>query len=303
MPHSIPFLPTDEEQAVHDAENVVIACLFDPDCAKELEDAIGGNTATSVNTSTTSVSSGSSSKVSTVITDIDEVTSIARRVFFDIPTPEEFLNDFENAFAGFAKSMRDAGLPQTDLAAMLDPSTGFIRTMFSEYMGKVAQRAQEGEEIFELVGTEGQTVQVGEREGQVTTIETTRVTRAEAETILRKSGQDVTESAINSIIKESGEVSDVDSKTSTVSSDTSTSTEKSTTTTKASTKETVTEELFSRPGVARVFKFSPTDFLVDKFNAEDIDDVSVGMLSTLIRANAPRRRPQTSAVSVSARRT
>ncbi len=303
-----PFSPDEQERLGVDIfgnhgtpENDLIACLFDPECAASLADQVGEDTATS--TTTTTSSSGTSSKVSTVATDVDEVTSIARRVFFDIPTPEEFLDDFENAFAGFAQSMRDSGLGDTDLKAMLDPSTGFIQSMFSEYMGKVAQRAQQGEELFELVGTEGQPVKVGEREGQVTQVETTRVTRTEAEAILRQNGQEVTESAIQTVIKESGEVSEADRKTITGSSGTTSATEESTVTTTAATKETVTEELFSRPGVARVFKFSPSDFLVEKFDAEDIDDVSVGMLATLIRANAPRRRPQTSAVSTSARRT
>lgn len=285
-----------------DAE-ALAACMFDPDCSKALGDQIGGDTASSsVGTSSTSGSSSSSS-VSKQFTSVDEAINVAQRVFFDIPTPEQFLDNFENAFAGFAASMRDAGLGDTDLRAMLDPSTGFIQSMFSEYMGKVAQRAQAGESPYELVGLEGETKQVGQREGDVVETDTTRLTVVEAEEILRKSGQQVTQSAVDSIIKESGKKSSSDSQETSSSSQTDSGTSKSTSTTKATSKTVVTENLFSRPGVARVFKFSPTDFLLEKFDVDNVDDVSTGMLSTLIKANAPLRRRSTGAVSVAARRT
>ncbi len=326
MPHAGkgPFSPEEQQRlgidvfGLHPEINMggidpdIVACLFDPDCARRMQDAVGGDTATSSiggDTATSSITdttisaSGKSSKVSTTITDVDEVTDVARRVFFDIPTPEQFLDNFENAFAGFASSMKDAGLGDTDLRAMLDPSTGFIQSMFSEYMGKIAQRAQAGEELYELAGLTGETKQVGQREGQVIETETTRLTVTEAEEILRKSGQEITTSAVESIIKESGKVSAAESKTTTAISEAQDAISKSTVKTTATAKEITTENLFSRPGVARVFKFSPTDFLIEKFDAEEISDVSVGMLSTLIKANAPLRRRQTGAVAVSARRT
>ena len=65
----------------------------------------------------------------------DESITQRTRVFLDIPTPEEFLDDFSNAFSGFAQRMVQGGLSGADLNTMLDPSSGFMQSMLGEYMG------------------------------------------------------------------------------------------------------------------------------------------------------------------------
>lgn len=230
---------------------------------------------------------------------IDESVNQITRTFFEVPTAEAFLNSFSNAFAGFAQRLGEAGLSGADIKNMLDPASGFMQNLLTDYMGDIAERAAKGENPFEVVGLEGDPEFLGERAGRKTERDIVRITETEAEQILRDRGQTVTSESINSVIDE-----DFQSKQSTLAASTdNTATTKESTTTKVTGKESFEEieQLFRRPELASVFKFSPTDFLQERFGADE-GGLSVGRVATAVRANAPRRRPIGSSVAVSARR-
>ncbi|KKN84469.1 hypothetical protein LCGC14_0289310 [marine sediment metagenome] len=231
----------------------------------------------------------------------EEVISQLNREYFEVETPEKFLDTFMNAFAGFALSASEAGLEGGDLATMLDPGSGFMQTMLTEYIGRQAQIAASGENPYESVGVGGGEEFLGERTGDVSRTDIRRMTRVEAEQQLRRDGKSVTTESIQSAIDE-----DFRSQQSAL---TTTSTEETKTETDTSTEQisssefTETEQVFSRNRLDQVFKFSPTDFLKGRFNAEELDESAVGRIATEIRASAPRRRPiGGTQTSISARR-
>lgn len=244
----------------------------------------------------------------------EELINRIERVYFDVTTPEKFLDDFFTAFTGFAVSMVDAGLGDADFEQMLSPQSGFLNQMLNEFIGEQVRRARESNESpYELVGVQGDPVFEGEREGDVSTTDIRRMTRTEAESQLRREGIAVTEESIQSTID-----ADFQSQqnTQTVTSDETTTTTEDTTDIDSSSTEFVgTEQIFSRPRVEQVFKFSPADFLAGKFGSgdndfESLDDEAkqeiIGRLSTQIRAAAPRSRPGgggPTLTSISARRT
>jgi hypothetical protein len=216
----------------------------------------------------------------------DEFIRQISRTYIDVPTAEEFLNNFENAYAGFLQGMRETGLSQTDITAALDPGSGIMDTFMDEYMGELAQRAARGEDIFEVVGLEGEPVLIGERPGEVTTTEITRMTTTEAERVLRESGQEVTQESVSQLITadEEEQRRRQEAMTTTTTTDqTVRETEEETTRFAGERRFEETEQLFERPRVVPVFKFSPTEFLQERFP-------DPGMLSTVVRARAGQRR-------------
>jgi hypothetical protein len=182
--------------------------------------------------------------------------------------------------------MREAGLSQTDIAAALDPGSGIMDTFMEEYMGELSQRAARGEDIFEVVGLEGEPEFLGTRPGAVTTTEITRMTTTEAERVLRESGQEVTQESVSQLI-----TSDEDEQrrrqeaqtTTTTTDQTVRETEEETTRFVGETRFEETQEIWRQPQVVPVFKFSPTEFLQERFP-------DPGMLSTVVRARAGQRR-------------
>jgi hypothetical protein len=219
----------------------------------------------------------------------EEVISQINREYFEVETPEKFLDTFMNAFAGFALSASEAGLGGADLETMLDPGSGFMQSMLTEYIGRQAQIAASGENPYEVVGVGGGEEFLGERTGDVSKTEIKRMTRVEAEETLRRQGQTVTSENIQRTIDDDFQ-SQQSALTTTSTGETKTDTD--TSSEQLSTSEfTETEQIFSRNRLDQVFKFSPSDFLKGRFNAEELDESAVGRIATEIRASAPRRRP------------
>jgi hypothetical protein len=249
----------------------------------EQEAALTRRTASSSTTTTTSTSTSKTTGKRTTSTE-----QISRR-FFDVPTTEEFLNDFETAFGGFLGNMRASGLGSGDINLALDPATGLMDLLLSDYMGNIAQRAAAGEDIFELVGTEEDFKLIREEPG------TESVTRGEDVSVTE--GETTSESRTGGTTTAEGEEGPVSTSTSTSTSRGKQRSE-SRQTSESRFEETV--QVLSRPKIAAVFKFSPTEFLAERFK----DDP--GALSTFIQAQKGTRTRQRQTLTggpvVSARR-
>ncbi len=264
--------------------------------SEESADSIATSGGSSVSGSTTRDITGEQTSES------DEFITQRTRTFLDVPTPEQFLDNFSNALSGFAQQAGAAGLSGGDLNALLDPASGMMQTLLQEYMGNLAERAAKGEDLFEVVGAEGGGEEfIGSRLGRGTEQTFERVTRIQAEEILKERGETVTAENITRVIDEETQAR---SEAIARSQDTTTTTkEDKTTTQKGDSTFEETEDLFRRPQLAPVFKFSPTNFLTGRFDAEEMDERAIGRLATEIRASAPRNRPRGGTpTAVSARR-
>ena len=254
-------------------------------------------TGTSTSTSATTTTGQSTRRSRTTGRDVSVTEQISRR-FIDIPTEEKFLDDFSNAFAGFAQGAVAAGLGGGDLVAMM--SQDFVQGMMNEYIGNLTQRALRGEELFELVGTEADFRLIRREPGteSVTRGRSTEETRTEGESTSesRTRGGTTDESATE---REGGGGSTRRETGTSTSTSTSRDTE-----TGLSTSEKTREsrfrditEVMSRPEISAVYKFSGTDFLTGRFG-DKMDEATLGRLSTEIRASAAGKRGgKTGAVS------
>jgi hypothetical protein len=289
-PEAVPGSPGNPEGT--DIESLIEGLLEDEDEGGRAEDisetgtrAIRGETERDITGTTTR--------------EFDELIRQISRVYIDVPTPEEFLDDFSNAFMGYAQDMVEAGMSQGDINLMLDPGTGFMQTMMSEYMGNLAQRAARGEDLFDIAGLEGAPELIGTRPGAVTVQEITRMTREQAEQVLRERGEQVTTESVQRTIDE--DVQRQQSAITTTQDEVTTETRDETLTETGERRFEETEEIFRRPRVAPVFRFSPGEFLQERFG----DDI--GQLAIAVKGRKGERarigQTATGGAVVSARRT
>ena len=210
---------------------------------------------TSQATAAASVSASTSTRTTTSTQ--SSITEQISKRFFDVPTPEEFLNDFEVAYGGFLEKMRDSGLGSSQIALALDPATGLMDRLMAEYMGGLAERANAGEDIFGLVGTEEDFELIRTEPGTESETKGETVTKATGETVTRADGEVVSEGTQVDVSK--------------------------------GTSESVFKEktqVFARPKIAAVFKFSPTDFLEERFHGD------AGELATFVESEKGVRQRQ-----------
>lgn len=237
-----------------------------------------------VGPTTTTSKSTSSTSGSTISKQFSVTEQISRR-FFDVPTEEQFLNNFETAYGGFLQTMRDQGLGTSQIALALDPASGIMDILMGEYMGDLAQRAEAGENIFELVGTEedfdlirtepgGESITKGGSESQ----SKSSTTGGSSSQSTKEGGQ--VDEAGDTLSSVPGK--EVTGKSSGSSASGSTSSSKGTSESKFS--ETI--EILSRPQISAVFKNSPNDFLAAKFEGDE------GALATFIESRKGERQRQ-----------
>lgn len=236
-----------------------------------------------------------------------ELINRISREYIDVPTAEELLNNFENAFAGFAANATEAGLDQGDVQAMLDPRSGFMQSMLQEYMGEIAQKAEAGEDIYDVVGVDGGEEFLGTRAGDVVSETIGRMSRTQAEEVLRQRGEQITNESVQRVIDE-----DFQQQQSSLAETTDLTVTETGETISGTTGETrleETEEIYARPRVTPVFAFSPTEFFLTRFapgtegTPEEVRERFLGRMSTEIRTSAPGRRAGTGTTVAGARRT
>lgn len=288
-----------------DVKGHTLQTTFDLDAidAKEIEAAaanlLKGGASSTVSTSTsTSQSSSRGSRIS--------ITEQINRRFFEVPTPEEFLDNFEVAFGGFLSDMRDSGLNPGDIGLALDPATGLMDLLLDEYMGGLAQRAAAGEDIFSIVGTEEDfkllRTEPGTESIEKGTSEST--TKGSSSSSGGSSTKSPTEAeggrAFDFGPQEPGSGTPGEKETSTSKQSGSSTSQSDSKDTSLSTFKSVTQVL-SAPKIAAVFSFSPGSFLEERFHGD------AGELATFIASRKGERQRGrqtiTGAPVVTARRT
>ena len=81
-------------------------------------------------------------------------TTRVNRQWVDVPTPEQFLDDFKNGVAAYFKNIRKAGgfgqtggIGVNEMMWLMDN----VDILFNEYLGELGQMAQRGEAVFRPV--------------------------------------------------------------------------------------------------------------------------------------------------------
>lgn len=68
--------------------------------------------------------------------------------YVNVPTPQQFLDDFKNGFSTHIKNLRESGMLGSTAALWLVDN---IDMFWGEYLGKLGQMAQAGQEVFKPV--------------------------------------------------------------------------------------------------------------------------------------------------------
>ncbi len=202
-------------------------------------------------------------------------TNIQRIIdtFIDIQTPEEFLDDFEVGYATYLGGLRTAGvLSQSDMGLAQREMGNFML----EYIGELGAMAVAGEDMFDVVGIEGDPEFIGSRvlpgvetkvEGEEQRTGTQKSDTKTAQTVSTDAGTGTQTSA-------GTEETKVDQKTTTASE----------------TVEGGEERIFTRPKLGVVSKLSPLAFLESKFS-------SPGELATVVRGRGQTLSVRGAAIS------
>ncbi len=162
-------------------------------------------------------------------------TSISEKVFqrtarfFDVRTPEKFLDDFETGFRTYLRGEVTSGniSSQDAIFAVLN-----MDQFQGEYLAELGTRAARGEDIFELTGLSGEQKKVGERIGAAIDTRTTRTTKQQQETTADGGPTSTTKGELKENISEQF---------------------------------TQIEDIRERPGIEQIAKLSPMDFLTERF--------------------------------------
>ena len=201
----------------------------------------------------------------TTTTDITEtgVSNVARqtRRYIDVPTPEEFLNQFQNAFATHLKNITGMqGVSRLAAQFAIDNMEMFL----TDYLGTLGQAAARGEDIFSVVGATGEPQFLGARPGaQITERTTGQKTTAgtqlsEEQTKQIESLQKTLAGAGLSGSEQSDIVERVRAQFTTK------------TTTDLTENLAETEDVFRRPNLAYIFKLSPLAHLQKQWTPESV---------------------------------
>jgi hypothetical protein len=211
----------------------------------------------------------------------DFLTRETVRTYINIPTAEEVFNDFERGFTGHVMGLVQAGeLSDTDANLAFGQIGQFAR----EYFGELAAMAERGEDIYRIVGLEGEPEFLGEREGAVSDSVRTGVSEQETETTRQETGQQTVAESGEQTTTPAGEApatTTQDQTQTTVTDQTTQLSDEQRIEEERVEREEVTEQLFARPNVAPVFAMSPADFLGRR---------DPGMLSSVVRQRQGRER-------------
>lgn len=140
----------------------------DPRAKEQLDSAVRQSSYTNENS--TSNQTGSENRNTTTNQNSDENVTGSRnstgtaRKYMDVPTPEEFLDDFQNGFAAHVKSARQSGALSLNQARWLMDNPDIF---FNDYLGELSQRAARGEQIFQPTKFDPSETYLGTRKGDV----------------------------------------------------------------------------------------------------------------------------------------
>ena len=185
-------------------------------------------------------------------------TNRTSRTYVDLPTPAEFLDNFNNAYNIHLTSLSQSGAIRPEVAAF---SRELQQQIFGEYLAEQTRRMMAGEPLWKVVGQNAEEKQVGVREGQ-SEIQTSQGESKSTTSSVRNE----TQSGIPSVTGAGAAV-----ELGTTSGTTNTeSTEAATDILKAN------EIVMSRNNLAYVANLSPLDFFKDKATAQRLNFLYAG---------------------------
>ncbi len=259
-PDNDPNADSDPNAGIPQTPEEWLQFFADQKAAEEEEEASGGPTSTAIDFT------GNSTSVGRFRTDTNRSINETVRRYVDVPTPREFLNDFEVGTNAYLAGLRESGaISQFDM----DLARNQMGSLLDDYLGELGLRAARGEDIFEVVGVSNEIQRLGNRPGQQSTTQTseTEKTTGSQTTSGSSSGTSTTNGETSSATDSSTETSRTDNEN--VRNDTTTRNQ--------------TEELFRIDEIANVRKLSPMNFLEGRFE-------NPGELSTVLRSRAGRQR-------------
>ena len=209
------------------------------------------------------------SRTSTTVTGQE---TIRRTRFIEVPTPEHFLNEFQNALrAQLNVLLAEGQISFDDAQLILDPSTGIMNTLLDEYLGVLGKKALAGEPLFDIPARPTSGIPIGSRSAP----------GGEQSQITTK-----TEGTSKQTSEQTGSTTTIGGVGGTTQQQTKTTTEQNINTeqqVKRDVKQELIEEFRVVPSLDLVFRYSPTKFLSDRFK-------NPGELLTFARAIQGRRR-------------
>jgi hypothetical protein len=198
--------------------------------------------------------------------------------YVDLPTPEEFLSDFQNAY-----NIHITGLVQT--GALRPEVADFARSMlgevFGEYLRKQTERLLQGEPLWKVVGVNPDEKLLGARPGEQTS---QRTTGTESQSTTTSGTATGTPSTGAQSTTTSGTATGTPSTTAVGQAIESGGSESLTTNFDAESSLNETQALVQRNKLAAVPTLAPLDFLKDSASAQRLNLLYAGYKGTAQRS-------------------
>lgn len=198
----------------------------------------------------------------TITSKIERDSEIRRtsRLYVDVPTADEFMDDFQVGFNAFAEeAVKNGTINSRQRGWIGDMAQDF----FEMYMGELGSRAARGEDIFRVVGLNAEEEKIGHRMGDVTE-ETVKETTKEEQQVSEETKATAGDGDLRETGRPSSESTTVDE----------TTTQEGT----SSTAGQETEEIFKRNRLAVVHDLSPAAFMMQRFKRPE--DLATFVAST-----------------------
>ncbi len=186
-------------------------------------------------------------------------TNRVSRTYVDLPTPQEFLDNFTNAFNIHITSLVQSGAIRPEVAAF---SRDLQQQIFGEYLAEQTRRMMAGEPLWKVVGQNAEEKLIGTREG-ASEIQQSQGTSQSTTTSKRS---ETASSATPSTTPEGQAVESSTTSGTTNTNDTS----------KSQDILHATEAIMSRNNLTYVASLSPLDFFKDKATAQRLNFLYAG---------------------------
>jgi hypothetical protein len=223
--------------------------------------------------------------------------------YVDKPTPEEFLDDFQNSITTFVQGMRQSGGIDQATADFLQSNP---RLLLDNYIADLGARAARGEDIFRVVGVNGENTYLGERAGEASVSEYSGMTRSQIfEQIASSQRDQITSQVRQEYTGASGTTALTADQEQQVTEEVDRRINEQTNrligeqiSQTGSQTELTTEAVISRPHLTTVFNISPLSFLQNQYTPESLRNLAAGRRGTEeaqartargIAPSAPRR--------------
>lgn len=107
----------------------------------------------------------STNRTTNIVSDTVSRTDRTTTRYVDVPTPDEFLDDFDNAFSIHVEGLVQTGQLRPEVAQFAQQNRSLF---FGEYLREQVGRLLKGEPLYKVTGTSADERLIGSRRGEVT---------------------------------------------------------------------------------------------------------------------------------------